>query len=156
MFLVRGLVVEDLGRAPIPSGYADPASRPEVVPEQPADLTRGPSNLVLLHLTPSHSEPHGRGDHAVPINQCSKIESWCLQAQPSEPDPEQTSAFGNTVEPREWPGWARCGPGEIGPGFTRGPMTAGSNRPSRVATAISRSFFFVTAASPPKAFTWSW
>jgi len=69
--LVRGLVVENLGRAPIPSGYADPASRPEVVPEQPADLTREPSNLVLLHLTPSHSEPHGRGDHAVPINQCS-------------------------------------------------------------------------------------
>jgi len=76
-----------------------------VVPEQPADLTREPSNVVLLHLTPSHSEPHGRGDHAVPINQCSKIESWCLQGQPSEPDPEQTSAFGNTVEPREWPGW---------------------------------------------------
>jgi hypothetical protein len=80
-----------------------------VVPEQPADLTREPSNLVLLHLTPSHSEPHGRGDHAVPINQCSEIESWCLQGQPSEPDPEQTSAFGNTVEPREWPGWARNG-----------------------------------------------
>ena len=80
-----------------------------MVPEQPADLTREPSNLVLLHLTRSHSEPHGRGDHAVPINQCSKIESWCLQGQPSEPDPEQTSAFGNTVEPREWPGWAQSG-----------------------------------------------
>ena len=38
-----------------------------------------------------------------------RFQSWCLQGQPSEPDPEQTSAFGNTVEPRKWPGWAQCG-----------------------------------------------
>jgi hypothetical protein len=34
----------------------------------------------------------------------------------------------------------------MGRGFTRGPMTAGSNRPSRAATAISRSFLFAEGA----------
>src|SRR5215212_4053831 len=69
---------------------------------------------------------------------------------------DPVSASEQATAPAERPEWARSGPGEIGPGFTRGPMTAGSNRPSRAATAISRSFFFVAAERPPKAFTWSW